>query len=864
MNLKKILLSFVFLVIISGFVSARDHGRDWEIHLIHHTHVDIGFTHPQDDVMKKQWRNLESAMALVEKTSHMPEAARFKWNPEVTWALEEWLKRAGETERTMFVRQVQRGSIGLDSMFANMLTGLCRPEELMRVFSYKRYLEKITGVKIDSAMITDVPGWSWGFVTALDANGIKYLSIGPNRLHRIGYVRSDWGDRPFYWASPSGDEKVLCFIHGKGYSWFHTPATLKKEKELKNKFTPRRVFRYLRKLERDGYPYDIVPIRYAIGSDNGPPDPDISRIVKEWNEKYPDVKVKLSTVSATFSEFEKRYGDRIPVYRGDFSPYWSDGAASTARETAMVRNAAEKLTQAQTLWALFDKNTASAEKFYEAWKAVLLFNEHTWGAYNSISDPDSDFARRQWEWKKRKALDADAYANTLMAAALNGIAVEKSDGRPAYIDVINTHSWDVTGPVKIETGHFPGAKVETADGQKVPAQIMSDGSLLFVAESVPAMSSKKFIVESGNSYAGNDTCRVTENSISNGIYEITFNGKTGTISSIRKTAGGWEYVNDAFHDGFNEYIYIKGRRPERGRKKIENPQVSVTVKEKGPLVCAVELKRDAFNSKSLTTTITMYGGLDRIDLVNTLDRPVVRGKEGIHFAFPVNAQNPKVRYDVAWGAVEVDVDQMKGANRNFMTALRWVDVSGDEAGMQFVLRDAPLFEAGDITMDAFFLCTEDFVYKWLRETKHNGAIYSYVMNNYWETNYKADQPGITSFRYSMFPHGNYNAAENNKRALEVVQPLPAVHGRPANVFPPPLIKTGNENIIIEAAELSAGDGSPQLRLYNVSDAEEVAVLNPGEKCRHIFLMEDGHGRVPLDGREIKFGAHDIVRLVCAD
>ena len=76
-------------------------------------------------------------------------------------------------------------------------------------------------VTIDAAMISDVPGYTWGIVPALVQNGIKYLSMGPNHIHRIGRTLDEWGDRPFYWVSPSGQERLLCWMAGKAYSWFH-------------------------------------------------------------------------------------------------------------------------------------------------------------------------------------------------------------------------------------------------------------------------------------------------------------------------------------------------------------------------------------------------------------------------------------------------------------------------------------------------------------------------------------------------------------------------------------------------------------------------------------------------------------------
>ena len=39
----------------------------------------------------------------------------------------------------------------------------------------------------------------------------------------------------------------------------------------------------------------------------------------------------------------KRYAEKIPVVSGDYTPYWENGACSSARETAINRTAAERL-----------------------------------------------------------------------------------------------------------------------------------------------------------------------------------------------------------------------------------------------------------------------------------------------------------------------------------------------------------------------------------------------------------------------------------------------------------------------------------------------------------------------------------------
>jgi alpha-mannosidase len=832
----------VMLLVVPLGGGAETFDRPWEIHLIHHTHLDIGYTHPQEEVIKKQWGYLDEALDLIDQTSGYPPEARFRWNPENNFAVEGWLAQASPEQKARFIRAAREGSIGLEGDFANMLWELCRPAELMQAMAGKYDLERITGVKVESAMLSDVPGMPWGLVTALAQNGVRYFSVGPNRGDRIGYVLKDWADKPFYWTSPSGRDRVLVFIHGKGYSWFHNGPQWDKLPIL---FTPKRVFGYLKDLEKSGYPYDIIPIRYNVGGDNGPPDPRIAAAVKAWNEQHPEVKVKLTTVSESFREFEARYGDKIPSFTGDFTPYWPDGAASTARETAMAREAAERLTQAQTLHALTPGAYPAAD-FRAAWTNVLLFNEHTWGAYNSIVSPDGDLAKTQWEWKRMRAVEAVREAGELLASIAGPADASNS------VTVVNTNSFAVKSPAIIKAAG--PAALETAAGKPIPAQALADGGLFFLA-AIDGLSQQQFILKPGAPAPAAGQCSATPASIANGRLEIRWDNDTGAITSVKRLADGREFVNQSFRDQFNGYVYINGRRPALSRtrdkfSRTPRPQATITVKEQGPLTCAVEIKRPAPGSNSLTTAIVMYDGLDRIDLINTLDRPVVRRPEAIHFAFPVAAQNPKVRYDVAWGSVEVDQDQLPGSCKNFFTPSRWVDVSGDDGGLAIVLVDAPMFEAGAIANDAKRV-------GWLRETVHNGVVYSYAMNNYWHTNYKADQPGVTVFRFSLFPHDGYDPAANSRMGLSVMEPLIVTAGKHSGLKAP--LTTGNDNIIIESILPSPLGPGLEIDLANLSDREQTAALAGAEKCR---LLTNGRDLTPLPPNPVTFSKHDLMRLVC--
>lgn len=115
----------------------------------------------------------------------------------------------------VFADAVRSGHIGLNASIGNILTGLCKQEELMHLFDDGIAIGRELGVNVNTVMMSDVPGFSWGVVTAMAHNGLKYFSMAPNFVphllnggSRVGLAHIEWADRPFYWQSQSGDDRV--------------------------------------------------------------------------------------------------------------------------------------------------------------------------------------------------------------------------------------------------------------------------------------------------------------------------------------------------------------------------------------------------------------------------------------------------------------------------------------------------------------------------------------------------------------------------------------------------------------------------------------------------------------------------------
>jgi alpha-mannosidase len=782
-----------------------------EIWLLPHSHVDIGYSDPQPVVEKNHWKYYEDAIRLAGQSAGNPEGARFKWNVEQLWAVETYLRQANDDARRRFIDAVRGGAIGLQAALAGELTGLCHPEELFHLTDFARKIAGLTGKTIDSAMVTDIPSQAWSIVPGLAQAGVKYLSSGPNYMpnlpdggDRIGWTLKTWGDRPFYWVSPSGDEKVLFWMAGRGYSWFHglhlgsigcAPCA--------------RIFDYVDELADRDYPYSMIQVRYTIGGDNGPPDPGLADFVKDWNAQYESPKLVIATSSEMFAELERRHGDIIPSVRGDFTPYWEDGAASTALETAVNREAAERLLRAETLWALVAPDRYPSEKFYEAWRQVLLFDEHTWGASDSISNPDGENAKGQWEYKKAFAAGADRASRELLAE-VEGIQVSGA-GRSARtaIDVFNSCSWPRTDvAILSKEMSASGDLVKDASGNPVPSQRLSTGELAFLASGVPGMGAKRFFIENGAALAGGEA-RVQANTLENGRMSVAVDPMSGAVRSLRWTNGpSPEIVDSGRYPGLNHYLYVAGRDPKAAAGVLE---VTVRPGETGPLISSLVVESGAPGARSLRREVQLVHGSDRLEFRDTIDKEKVRDKESVHIAFPFNVPGGVVRVDTGWAFVRPEADQIPGGCRDFFCAQKSVDVSNEDYGVTWTSLDAPLVEIGEITDETL---KQGHVRAWRKTIPPSEILISYVMNNYWHTNYKADQEGRVTLGYAVQPHGGFDTAVIRRLGLEAARPLlpvPADEARPVPGFG---LSVGPQQFIVTSLKPSEDGRGWMVRIFN--------------------------------------------------
>ncbi len=746
--------------------------RKMLVYLLPHSHHDLGYTDLQADVEEKQMQNISKGIALARKTASYPEGSRFVWNLEVLWGADFFMQRRSAAEKAELVEAVRKGWIALNGAYANELTGLCRPEELVELFRYGTELGATCGARVDSAMMSDVPGFSWGTTTAMAQAGIRYFSAAPNYFDRIGTFMVAWQDKPFWWVSPSGGEKVLVWVPWTGYAMSHVM-----------KLGDAWVGSYQQRMDDVNFPYDISYARWSGHGDNAEPDPELSEFVRSWNERFEWPRFAISSTSTAFAAFEKRYGNQLPQYKGDLTPYWEDGAGSSARETSMSRCAADRISQATALAAMTAPASFAPADYNQAWRDVLLYSEHTWGAWCSVSDSESEFTKKQWDYKRDFAVKAEERSTQLLAAMLPQTVAGNA------IEIHNTTSWDRSELVLVpKEMSASGDRMMDHAGRAVPSQRLSTGELAILVSDVPAFGSARYTFAAGAAAKPQTPVTLHGGVLQNGHLRAEIDGHTGDLVTLLQHGDPQNLVarggGDAAGSAANQYLFLQGvDLAHLGR----SGPATLSVEDHGPLVATLRVDTAAPGCHSLTRRVRLVAGATHLELANTVDKeraalnphPGKGGpgedfaqhgsKESVQFAFPFAVPNGTMTMDVPLAVMEPERDQLPGSCKNWLPVGRWIDVSNAKHGVTWATLDAPLVELGGIT--ATMLGSQRNPDVWRKHIEPTETLYSWVMNNHWGTNYRAYQEGPVLFRYALRPHGAWSSADASRFAIGLSQPL---------------------------------------------------------------------------------------------
>ena len=727
--------------------------KHWTIYLVQHTHTDIGYTKPQTEILTEHLRYIDYALAYCDATADYPADARFKWTCETAWAVDEYLKTRPKEQIARLKHHIEAGNIevtGLYFHFSEIVDERTLQSSLAPLRSFREH-----GIPVYTAMQNDVNGVAWSFADYLPDLGVKYLWMGHHKHKALLPF-----DKPtiFRWESPSG--RTLTAYRGEHYMtanyWGIEKGNLV---ELEHN-----MLNYLRSLEERAYPYDAIGIQYSgYYTDNSPPSAEVCRIIKQWNEKYAYPRLRSSLAHEFMDYISVQTAVEMPVRRVAYPDWWSDGFGSAARETAMARQTHSDAIVAEGLLAMASSlnhtlpphSNAAIERIH---RDLLFYDEHTFGASESLTDPSCWNSVVQWAQKSAYVWSALKDTKMLYEHAAGLLQEDLPRCEYPTLTLYNTMGYARTALAKVYIDYeiIPkdrAFKIVDNDGNALTVQVQesrNEGRYYRIeAPNLPAMGYRtyKIIVSQDEAKpASVEQCSLEV--LENEFYRLTLSA-SGAISSIVDKTTGAELVDQNAEWNLGAVIYerLADRWPlawfshcDFSRTGLRDVRVERRVS--GEMYQSI-LLRGALPSVEpsfgVQLEIKLFNNIKRIELDYAMRREPEIEPSSIYVAFPFLQANGKLAFDVHGGTVWAGENQLEGSSSAWNTVQSFVAVQG--GGQQIVLScaDTPLVQLGNLLND-------DFQYVKRYEHPH---IYSWVMNNYWTTNFKATQEGEFRWRYAI-------------------------------------------------------------------------------------------------------------------
>jgi alpha-mannosidase len=731
--------------------------KRWTLFIVPHVHFDLGYTDYQAKVESVQSRVIDEALDLF---AIHPE---FRFSLDGFWSMEQFLNTRSASDKQRAMAALKAGKLFVPAQYSNELTGFASAETLFRSLYPSARFDAQHGLPLNYANITDVPSFSWSYASVLSAAGIHELAAGSNNGRAPILLRGHLDENsPFLWEGPDGNKVLMWYSRHYHQMWmlFGLPPLVSAGEQMLPLF--------LQMYGRPAYKANSALV-YGSQVENTDLFPEQAGLVEEWNRQYAYPHLEYSGFHEALSAIAGEFHGDLPTVRGDGGPWWEDGIAADAYFAAMERETEARAPSAEklaTISSLQNPRIAIDKDSLQAlWNEAVLMDEHTWLSAASFSDSENDEATVQLAFKDAHAQAAHLQTDTLMRRSMADLADSINAG-PNNLIVFNTLNWPRSGMVSVDLPK--GSElVDNATGKVVPTDCADHGEyterVTFRAEEIPAVGYRTYSIRPG---AKNPPAAALplENTIENSFYRVQLDPDTGSIRSIFDKEINREMVDAESPYRFGQYLYVTTDSSDP-----KKPQFVVHGSAAGKLVSVsstvdgvtAHLESSALFTPAIRTTITLSKQEKRIVITQDIEKKESKGDEAVYFAFPLAMKSPQFTYEIQNGVVDPARDMLKGAGLDWFSVQHWTAAQKDGLSVAIMPLDAPLVTFGDISRQSF---PESF-------GPQTGTIFSYAMNNYWHTNYRAAQGGHFQFRYVITSDAKNDAAELSRRGWEEATPL---------------------------------------------------------------------------------------------
>jgi len=783
--------------------TARAAAAPTRLYIANDDHCDYMWSGADTSYTRVFQQMLGFYMTQIETTAYRAPDLRGRFNADGTLWLWDFMRNQPPAQKARLIDHIRDGSITVPVNFCVQLYGAMPAEAVLRSFAYAGHLARqyqLTFPLIVPMENQTLPG---GVASLWAGSGVKYSWKGICNCA----TAIDAGDRPrsvYRFTGPDGQSVLMKWNAFYGSQKMGGYAESRDPYDAVSLMTTNPTF-------LTQWPYPVAGA-FGYGWD------DLESYTTQFIRAAADLsnanqRVIVSNEVDFFRDFEAAHGDSLASFSGAFGNEWDLLTASLAGPTGRFKRGVEKLRSAEALATIAALHDASFLDGRDAARdsamiACGLYYEHNFGPGPAV-DADARIA-----WQKAIERTFTRYVDALYedGRAFLAANIQQPAGVERHV-VFNPLSWARTDFADLAASiPAPRRVIDLATGLETPSQSVTvDGQarLRVLASNVPSMGYRVYEVRSGAGASFPATSAGAGATLDNGPYAVTL-GSRGQITSLidrkdanRQLVAGGGALNDP---GFGASTG------------------GVTIESNGPV--SATLRFSASGALSRDTRLTLYAGIDRIDIDNVVHENFTNDQL---FSSAFDLPGMTMRHEEVGMIARVGRQAGGGdyadanTRTDYLTFNHFVDLSQAARGVTVSGRDAPFFQSGNSTPLQLDATTPTIRAALGFSPADVGSVLP-------------GQGGETEFpsSFALRTHGAYDAAAAMRMALEHQNPLVSAPVTGGGGSPLPqatwsLLTIDDPGVLawaVKPAEEGLSSGIV-LRAWNLSDqSKPVAVAMP--------------------------------------
>jgi hypothetical protein len=854
-----------------------------QVFLVHHTHMDVGYTDLAGEVRNQQLGHLDQVLALCRDNAARPPEERFFWTCESALLVRDYLEARPLRRAQELLHALRQGWIELQAFLTQPLTELASAQELVDCLGYACDLGRREGFEVRCGMIDDIGGYTGRLPSVMAQMNVPYLVVGVGAfqvhlpwadLPHLFYLRAKDGGRVLVWNLGIDRRKrpqqmtQLAAVYGQGTLYLVMPfqralsgaaargVELDVAHDAAATSARERFGELEERLAGEAYPFAEVLLQY--GGDNGGPDPQLPALIRAIRQRDDMPTLHFTTPVHFFRHMEQTYGPQIPVIDGVITDPWNLRANPAPGTLRRQREAQRLLETVAARQALFEPvRPAERARLEDAALRLQLGSDHTcglseWGWEKTFSrsagcrDEAFDRYRQSWQDKRQYAEQAGQTLREIERVQRQRLASRRAGSGPlvaVWNDSAATHGGECE--LYLGRGFTPlSALYDLETGAPVAFQPLGASRYLLDSPAAPAFGLRFLRPEFGAAAPAPqrtaDPC-----CLRGGGLELRLDGATGRVLSLRHLATATELLdaeaadslgNVVCHDlgGVSHGVLEAGMQQTCTLRQRPARFVGIEAGPAGALFSSCILRtfidgpRGPIRSER---TLCLYHAAPRVEVLVRVDKPENENKESVSVVFPWAGRGGAFSFDQNLGAVDPHYDLAPGAMQDLFYGCSWAHLWAGAWGVTLACPDAPLLQFGGLR----FTRWDDR----LPFTADSNHILCQLYHNLLNTDCPVWQEMLDTFRFSLFVHtGSQPSVGQRHRLAAAARPLHADYlPTPADARSRPLGTFDLSPDEVRLLSVRGRQGDLRLLLENTASASVRTTIQPGVPLHTAWLQK---------------------------